>query len=104
MTADEDSPREGQDSTESRSDYPPRTDATDEEIALALEERKQDARHAVDDVTAALLNEDEPLTDEKVHGLWKAANALTALSDALCLRVPEEHRTDSDEGIPEYDQ
>ena len=94
MTADDTTPEKGQDSTELAREGFPMREATDEEIALALEEEKQKVRSAANDVSRALLNEDVPLTDETVGDLWKAADAVTALSRTLTLRVPEAHRVE----------
>lgn len=67
-------------------------EATNEEIALALEEEKQKVRSAADDVSRALLNEEEPLTGEMVERLSVTSGAVKALSRTLALRVPEAHR------------
>jgi len=48
----------------------------------------------VNAVTRALLNDSEPLTDEKVVRLARAADVLQALSETLSVRVPDEHRAD----------
>jgi len=69
-------------------------DAPDATLAEVLEDQKQEARFAVDDVTAALVNEDVPLTGEKVARVWDAADALAALSRTLVLRVPEAHQVE----------
>lgn len=90
MTANDDSPAEGQESIDT--DGYPLRDASDEDLALALEGQKQEAKEAVDDVTRALLNDCEPLTDEKAQRVADAGDALTALWRTLTLRVPEEHR------------
>ena len=66
----------------------------DEDLALVLEDQKGQTKDAVNDVTRALLNGSEPLTDDVVWRLAKVGNALRALSDALAPRVPEEHRAD----------
>lgn len=90
MTANDNSPAEGQESIDT--DGFPLRDATDEDLALALEEQKQEAKEAVDDVTRALLNDCEPLTDKKAQRVAEAGDALTALWRTLTLRVPEEHQ------------
>lgn len=96
MTANDTTPEKGQDGTELEREGFPLKEATNEEIALALEEEKQKVRSAADDVSRALLNEDVPLTDVTVGDLWKAADAVTALSRTLTLRVPEAHRVESE--------
>jgi hypothetical protein len=81
---------------DARTEHRPLRDAGVEELTGTLEDRKQDARAAVDEVTAALLNEDEPLTDEKVEQVASAAGSLMAASRSLIHRVPEEHRTNGE--------
>lgn len=103
MTANDDTPREGQDSIDF-GDHAALLEKSDEEMALAVEEQKEDARQAADAVSAALLNEDEALTDEKVHALWKVGDALAALSAALVHRVPAEHQVEREERHVEKDQ
>jgi hypothetical protein len=92
MTADDSTPNEGQDSTDIDRESFPLKEATNEDLALALEDHRQEMRSAVDDVSRALLNESEPLTDEKVDRLWTAADEVAALSRTLVLRVPDAHR------------
>lgn len=97
MTATDDSPCKGQEIVEqyrSGDDGFPLRDESDEDLALAFEHWKQEAMVAVDDVTRALLNDSEPLTDEKVEEVMEATDALHALSGTLTLRVPEEHRVE----------
>lgn len=96
MTADDTTPEKGQDSTELAREGFPLREATNGEIALALEEEKQKVRSAADDVSRALLNEDVPLTDEMVQRLWSSSDAIRALSQTLTLRVPEAHRVESE--------
>lgn len=90
MTARDSGPETGDDGTDD--EYPPMMDATDFQIAMALEGRKQDARVAVNDACGALLNDDQPLTDQKVADLYDAGEALTGLADALVHRIPREER------------
>ena len=66
----------------------------DEDLALILEDQKGEAKDAVNAATRALLNDSEPLTDDKAARVAKVGNALRALSDALSPRVPYEHRCD----------
>jgi hypothetical protein len=75
----------------------PLDDGPDEEIALALEGVKDEARETTEAVTSALLNEDRPLTDEDVERLWQAGNALAALSRTLTGRVPPVEENSSEE-------
>jgi ATP-dependent exoDNAse (exonuclease V) beta subunit len=97
MTANDTTPEKGQDSTELEREGFPLNEATNEEIALALEEEKQKVRSAADDVSRALLNEDVPLTGDMVERLWSASGAVTALSRTLSLRVPKAHRIEESE-------
>jgi len=97
MTANDNSPGRGQDSTEIARKGFPLDEATNEELALALEGEKEKLQVATEAVNTALLNEDVPLTGEKVERLWEAAYALTALSRTLALRVPKAHRIESEE-------
>jgi hypothetical protein len=92
MTARHSNPERGHDSTESEDEYPPMQDASDIEIALELEGRKQDAKTAINDVCEALLNDDVPLTDEKVGRMWDAASRIDHLCETLVQRVPDEHQ------------
>lgn len=91
MTADSDTPETGHESIDFR-ETRPLEDASDERVALAIEEQKQKARVAADDVCRALLNDDVPLTDEKVAALGDTAEALSALVRTVTMRVPPEHQ------------
>jgi hypothetical protein len=88
MTANDSTPEEGQDGTDIGRESFPLREASDDETALALEEQKQEAREAVNDVCAALLNDDVELEAEDVARLGDAGLALSALSRTLSLRVP----------------
>jgi len=90
MTANEDSPEKGQESIDT--DGFPLRDESGEDLAMEFEGEKQEVRSAVDDVTKALLNDSEPLTDEKVERVAEATDRLSALWRTLTLRVPDEHR------------
>lgn len=70
----------------------PLRDEPDDDLAVVLEEQKENAIAAVDEVTRALVNDDAPLTDRKVHELSEVGDALTALSRTLSTRVPDEYR------------
>jgi len=94
MTANDTTPPKGKDSIEIGEESYPLRKQTDEEIARELEKQKQEVRQAVDDVDKALLNDSIPLTDEKVHRVAVAADALNGLVRTLSLRVPEEHRAE----------
>lgn len=94
MTADDDTRESGHESNGIEQEMHPMEDAPDATVAGALEDEKQEARHAVDDVVHALVNEDVPLTDEKVARVWDAADGLTALSRTLVHRVPEAHQVE----------
>jgi hypothetical protein len=63
-----------------------------EELALVVEEKKQELRASSDTVTRALLNDDVPLTDEKVAALWDTASHLEAIARSLTSRVAEDHQ------------
>jgi hypothetical protein len=75
-------------------------EASEEELALAVEEEKEKFREAANEVSRALLNEGVPLTDEKVAALWDSADRADGLMRTLVERVPEEHQIES-EGDPE---
>lgn len=98
MTAQRDTPEEGQDSIEVDWNSPYVADKLDElddeELALVVEEKKQELRETSDRVNQGLLNEDVPLRDESVANLWKVTRHLEAVGRALTDRVPEEHRFD----------
>ena len=68
--------------------------ASDGEIAMTVEEEKAKLRSHADAVIRALLNDDVPLTDEKVRKLWESSDAITGLSRTLTGRVPEAHQTE----------
>lgn len=72
----------------------PLRDESNEQLALALEGMKFEAKESVDEVTRALLNEDEPLTEAKVERLVRSGEALRAVLATLAQRVPDEQRTD----------
>ena len=90
MTARDSGPETGDDGNEQ--EYPPMRHATAFEVSMALEGRKQDVRVAVNDACGALLNDDQPLTDQKVSDLYEAGAAVTALADTLVHRIPREER------------
>lgn len=91
MTASDESPREGHESI--GFEHPGELeDETDRELALLIEEQLDSLRRSSEEVNRSLLNDSEPLTDEQVARLWDIAERLRAISSALVLRVPEEHR------------
>lgn len=92
MTANDDTPDWGHESTGPVIDDPPMQDASNREVALAVEEAKNRVRESTEDVTRALLNDSVPLTGEMVSSLWDSASRLEALSRTLVHRVPDEHR------------
>ena len=102
MTANDNSPGRGQDSTELAQEGFPLDEATNEELALVLEEEVQKLREATEAVDGALLNEDVPLTGEKVERLWTASDAVTALSRTLSIRVDEAHRIEDDDASGDH--
>lgn len=79
----------------------PLREETAEDLALVIEGQKQEAMATADEVTRALLNDSEPLTDEKVRRLSEVGDALTALSRTLSLHVSDEHRAETKE---EYEE
>lgn len=87
MTADNSTPTMGHDSAELEREGFPLAEASDEDFALAIEEQKNRLLAAVEDVNKALVNEDVPLTDEKVERLWTVSGALVGLSRSACHRV-----------------
>lgn len=68
----------------------PLDDKDDETLALVLEGERQEVKEATDEVTRALLNDDEPLTDEQIDALTEAAQRIDALTRTLSKRVPDE--------------
>lgn len=90
MTADNDTPETGHESTEIGREGFPLQDATDGEIAAALDQQSGEVLEAVEDVSRALRDDDVLLADEDVMALGDAANALSALSRTLACRVPLE--------------
>jgi hypothetical protein len=96
MTADNSTPDTGKDSTELDSESYPMREASEEELALAIEEEKEKFREAANEVSRALLNDDAPLTGEKVAALWDSADRTDGLMRTLVERVPEEHEIEGD--------
>jgi len=94
MTAEKESPEKGHERTGIDWKHKPLERASNEEIAMAIEEEKEQMRAACNTVTKALLNEEEPLTDEKVGEMDTYANHVKALVRTLTHRVPEEYRTE----------
>jgi len=96
MTANDNTPERGQDSTgvdwESSPTVEELKPLDDEELALVVEEQKEVARERANAASEALLNEDVALTDEMVGELWDSGTRLEAVSRALVQRVPEEHQ------------
>lgn len=88
MTANDSTPLPGHDSTELEDAGFPLWDASDEEFALAIEEQKNRLLAAVETVNEALVNDDVPLTEEKVERLWTVSGALVGLSRSAATRVP----------------
>jgi len=97
MTASNDTPTEGHESIDSKelaNDWRALDGQPDELIALVLEDQKGEAKEAAADVTRALLNDDEPLTDEKVDNLMVVGHALRSISHQLATRVPDDRRAE----------
>lgn len=92
MTAKDESPGNGHESTESENCGRPLRDATDREVAVAVEEAAENLQEGATLVREALLNEEVPLTDEKVSRMWDAASRLERLSETAVLRVEEDTR------------
>lgn len=97
MTAKDDSPQSGHERIDFRTDHKRLQAMSDDRLAEVLEEQKQATREAASAVDRALLNEDVPLTDEKVAALWDAAGAVEAIARSLPLRVPEQHQIEEEE-------
>lgn len=97
MTAREDTPTMGKDSIErwrGGGESFPFRDESDERLALLLEAQKVEADLAVAAAVVALLDDSEPLTDDKATRVAEAAEALQAVAGTLMLRVPPENRND----------
>lgn len=100
MTATDDSPSEGHESIDPESIGPEELvdewrmlrGYSDDGVAVAVEKQKQEAVVALDTLKRALVDEDVPLTDEKVDRVALIGNAFRSLSDSLVDRVPEEHQ------------
>lgn len=101
MTVESNSPENGQESSGIDWRGTPCENGSNEEIAMLLEEEKQAVRVACDDVARALLNEDVPLTDEKVAEMDTHASRLKALVRTLTPRVPREYRVEVEAREPD---
>ena len=97
MTAKDDTPDSGHESIDFRTDEKRLEKMSSRKLAEVLEEQKQATREAASAVDRALLNEDVPLTDEKVQALWEAGAAVETIARVLAVRVDPEHRIECDE-------
>jgi hypothetical protein len=96
MTADSDTSKMRHEGTDFKGKRP-FEECTDVELAEALQQQKEATQAAIDDVCRALLEDDVPLTDEKVAAVCDAAERLRQLWNALVLRVPPEYQFDRGE-------
>lgn len=62
----------------------------DEDLALVLEDQKEETKEATNAVGKALLNDSETLTDEKALRVMRVGRALVAASEALAPRAERE--------------
>jgi hypothetical protein len=87
---DNDTPSGGNDSIDLTNEWPPLQDEPDETVALALEQRKNEATELAERLTTALLNEDAVVSDEDVRRLLVLGNDLRGLAAELSGRVPHD--------------
>lgn len=87
-----DTPGDGDESIDLTNEWPPLQDEPDETVALALEQRKNEATELAERLSTALLNEEPPLSDEDVTRLLVLGNDLRGLAAELSGRVPLEAR------------
>ena len=95
MKANSNSPEDRAESIDSREladNWRMLDDEPDELVALVMEGQEEETKEVVADLSRALLNDDVPLTDEKVARLSTLGNALRSISDTLGSRVPEDQR------------
>ena len=85
-----DTPSGGNDSIDLTNEWPPLQDESDETVALALEQRKNEATELVERLGRALLNEEPVVSDEDVTRLLVLGNDLRGLAANLTHRVPRE--------------
>lgn len=83
---DNDTPSGGNDSIDLTNEWPPLQGEPDETVALALEQRKNEALFLSDRLCAALLNEDREVSDEDVNALLVLGNDLRGLAAHLSCR------------------
>jgi hypothetical protein len=69
-------------------EWPPLREEPDEQVALALEQTKNDTLELSDRLGRALLNDSEALSDEDVDDLLMLGNNLRGLAANLAHRVP----------------
>jgi hypothetical protein len=93
MTADDDTPSVGHESTDYERGTFPLSEEPDEELAAALRASGSETLAAVEDAIAALEG-DETLTDGHLERVSQAAHSVQALTESLVLRVPPEGRAD----------
>jgi len=89
---DNDTPSGGNDSIDLTNEWPPLQDEPDETVALALEQRKNEATDLVERLSTALLNEDAEVSDDDVTALLVLGNDLRGLAAELSGRFPSEKR------------
>lgn len=83
---DNDTPSGGNDSIDLTNEWPPLEGEPDETVALALEQRKNEATELAERLSAALLNEDREVSDEDVNALLVLGNDLRGLAANLSYR------------------
>jgi hypothetical protein len=89
MTANDDTPRTGHESTDYEPGTFPLADESNEEVAAALRAAASETLAAADEAAAAATGE-ETLTDEQITRVQKAADAVKAVAETMVLRVPPE--------------
>ena len=87
---DNDTPSGGNDSIDLTNEWPPLQDESDERVALALEQRKNEATELVERLSTALLNEEPPVSGEDVTRLLVLGNDIRGLAANLSCRVSAE--------------
>lgn len=92
MTTDENTPSMGTDSIDLTNEWPPLHDESDETVALALEQRKNEAVELVERLGVALQNEEPVVSDDDVTALLRLGNDIRGLAANLTHRVPPEER------------
>jgi hypothetical protein len=90
MTTDESTPETGTGSIDLADGWPPLRDEPDEQVAGALEVKRNEARELTERLRYALVDDEGALTDEDVDALLALGNDLRGLAANLAHRVPRE--------------